>query len=444
MQLSELLLNRHLYRDSEQDSSTKDSIFQSVNTNPEEPVPLLSGEAAQDINTSNVFMNGGQLEPGTVPQTVLDVSNWGWGQTSAFSSTDSDTVSWGSGTFTSAGGTSYAISAGNTGNMSAKTYIYLDLLTSETVYQVTTTSADSVGTGKVLIAVAQNGASSATYDLSQATQIVGDNILANSINASKIVAGSITTDRLLATAIDGMTITGAVIKTSATGERIELDSDSINSYDSGNNLRMRLVGDSLSFLNSAEVAVGSIIASTDAVTLSALKTDSNVILLANGDGYAALGVDSTAFFYADGQNNVNVTTKHIAPSADSTYDIGTSARKFDTIYVENIVGASVPVDLSDVTIDGDKDWGGYDITSLGRLSMSGDIDLNNNDISAVDSMSFNGSGSFIDNLSALYLDGRSSTPGSPDGAIWFHDSGGTVQIRTSLAGTVYRFNLTAV
>ena len=153
MNLSDLGLNRQLKKES-QLVGTQDAAYQSATTEAEEVTPIASGGAAQDINTGNVLINGGQLEPGTIPQTILDVSNWGWGQTCAFSTTDADTVSWGSGVFTSAGGESYSISAGNTGNMAAKTYIYLDLNVSDSAYQITTTSADSVGVGKVLIGVA--------------------------------------------------------------------------------------------------------------------------------------------------------------------------------------------------------------------------------------------------------------------------------------------------
>jgi len=191
MKLSELFLNRYLYRDNEQDSSTKDASFLSADSSESDPVSIPSGGAALDINTGNVQIDGAQLEPGTYPQTTLDVSNWGWGQTCAFTSADLNTVTWGAGTFTSADGTSYAISAGTTGVMAAKTYIYLSLFDSETEYQITTTSSTAVGLGKVLIAVAENAADSATYNLSEATQIVGDNIIANTIDASKITTGSL-------------------------------------------------------------------------------------------------------------------------------------------------------------------------------------------------------------------------------------------------------------
>lgn len=221
MKLSELYLDRFLYRQSQQSLETKDSIYNSSNVTPAIFAALAAGGAAQDINTGNVLINGAQLEPGTYPMTVLDISNWGWGQTCVFSSSDIDTVAWGAGTFKSADGTSYAISAGNTGNMAAKTYIYFDILASETVYQTTTTPANAVGVGKVLVAVAENSAvvgTLATYNLNEATQITGDNILANSINASKIVTGQLIvgTNVGLGTAQDSAgvtTIIGNVVTT---------------------------------------------------------------------------------------------------------------------------------------------------------------------------------------------------------------------------------------
>jgi hypothetical protein len=219
MKLSDLFLNRFLYRDNNQNLETKGADFASLDSMDTEPASIPSGGAAQDINTGNVTINGQQLTPGTYPVTTLDVSNWGWGQTCAFSSTDLNTVSWGIGVFTSASGVSYNISAGNTGNMAAKTYIYLDLLVSETAYQITTTPANAVGVGKVLVAVANPDAVSATYNLSEATQIVGDNILANSINASKITTGQLIvgTNVGLGTAQDSGGVTTIIGNTVTTG-----------------------------------------------------------------------------------------------------------------------------------------------------------------------------------------------------------------------------------
>ncbi|KKU09799.1 MAG: hypothetical protein UX13_C0030G0001, partial [Candidatus Woesebacteria bacterium GW2011_GWB1_45_5] len=126
---------------------------------------------------------------GTLTQTQLNIANRGWVQTSAFSITDADTIAWGAGTFTSADGTAYSIGAGNTGNMSAKTYIYLDTAVSTTAYQTTTTATTAVGAGKVLIAIAQNGTGEASYKVLQGQG--GENI-----DAANIVAGSVTANEL--------------------------------------------------------------------------------------------------------------------------------------------------------------------------------------------------------------------------------------------------------
>jgi len=233
MNLSELFLNRYLYKDNNQSSETQDSAFSSLDSSDTEPASIPSGGAAQDINTGNVQIDGGQLEPGTYPTTTLDVSNWGWGQTCAFSSDDNNTVSWAGGTFTSASGEDYTIGVGDTGNMGVApeiTYIYLDLNVSEIAYQTTTTSADSVGIGKVLIAVAKiglTGADDATYNLSEATQIIGDNILANTIDASKMNVGQLSAisaniGDITAGTITGLTITGGTIRTAASGTRLQM------------------------------------------------------------------------------------------------------------------------------------------------------------------------------------------------------------------------------
>ena len=70
--------------------------------------------------------------------------------------------------------------------MVAKTYIYLDIAVSVNVYQTTTTATTAVGSGKILVAIAQNGTATASYMLTETTQIVGDNILANTVTAGKL------------------------------------------------------------------------------------------------------------------------------------------------------------------------------------------------------------------------------------------------------------------
>ena len=110
------------------------------------------------VTGSSVTITGGSVATSTLNGLVglanTNLSAQGWTFTSIFSSTDYNTIAWTSGTFTSANGTAYSIDAGNTGNMTLTTYIYLDIAVSVTVLQATTTALTAIGSGRVLIAVA--------------------------------------------------------------------------------------------------------------------------------------------------------------------------------------------------------------------------------------------------------------------------------------------------
>ena len=116
---------------------------------------------------------------------------------------DVDTVGWSSGVFTSADSTVYNISRGDTGNMSAKTYIYFrpgsGAGESNTTYQTTTTPTNAVGAGRVLIAVAESGTTEPTFQVLNGQggqKIEGSDIVAGSVTANEIAASSITAGKI--------------------------------------------------------------------------------------------------------------------------------------------------------------------------------------------------------------------------------------------------------
>ena len=204
MQLSDLMLNRNLYKDPLVSSILGvDNNYQQSQFLPlYDPFGDSGGSnSTYDVNTSTLGLDGTVIVPGSIPPGTFDISDLGWTSTPTFSISGANTVNWTSGVFTSASGTAYSISSGTTGAMSVKTYIYLDISVSTTAYQITTNVNTPVGVGKVLIAVAQNGTSAATFNMVQATQITGDNILANSINASKITSGTITATQIASNTI---------------------------------------------------------------------------------------------------------------------------------------------------------------------------------------------------------------------------------------------------
>lgn len=188
---------------------------------------------------TNVTVTGGSIVTsvlsGLVGLANTNIAAQGWNQTCAFSVTDSDTIAWGAGTFTTASGTAYSIGASNTGNMAAKTYIYLDIAVSTTAYQTTTTAATAVGAGKALVAVAQNNTTEATYFLlnsnSQnidASNIVTGSITANEIAASTITAGKLSVSQLSSITADMGTLTAGVINLSTAGGNIHSGQSAYN------------------------------------------------------------------------------------------------------------------------------------------------------------------------------------------------------------------------
>lgn len=150
---------------------------------------------AFEFSDTQKYINGANLGANTVASASVKPSLRGSSHDLVFSATDADTVAWASGTITLSDGTAYSIDAGNTGNMAARTYIYLDVDTSVTVLQTSTTFSDAVGEGKILIASAEDGTGEATFYV--VGGIGGINIDANSIIVANLAAlnadlGSIT------------------------------------------------------------------------------------------------------------------------------------------------------------------------------------------------------------------------------------------------------------
>lgn len=159
---------------------------------------------------ANIVVTGGTIPAAVIvgsPPATVDISAQDWTYSGTFSSTDADTVSWTLGDLVFSDGTTYSIVAGNTGNMGAKTYIYVNNAVSTTVLQTTTTPATAVGNGKVLIAVAQNDSILATFAVmnDKTRSITASDIVAGSIVANNIAAGTITAAKLNITQLSAIT-----------------------------------------------------------------------------------------------------------------------------------------------------------------------------------------------------------------------------------------------
>lgn len=187
--------------------------------------------------------------PASISALIGDAENFS--TTIIFSATDNNTVEWTAGTITFVGGSVFSISAGNTGNMSATTYIYFDSTLSSITLQTSTNPDDASGSGRRYMASAD--------PIADATQkamfvpivgvlginetVIGDNSIstpllqADAVTANEILANTITGTEITGTILSGIfanlgtivsgsmtsvTITGGIIRTAASGERVEM------------------------------------------------------------------------------------------------------------------------------------------------------------------------------------------------------------------------------
>lgn len=156
---------------------------------------------SEDLPWVNTFLINAQNQVINYPQWGGGWS-WiaGWSTNVSWSASDHNTVAWSSGSIYLPDWTALSVTSGNTGNMSATTYIYYDQ--SDSAVHYTTTAADSVWDEKILLCVAAPVSSwkKATFQAfgsgDQSTFITASNIAANTITGNEIQANTITANEL--------------------------------------------------------------------------------------------------------------------------------------------------------------------------------------------------------------------------------------------------------
>lgn len=178
---------------------------------------------------ANLTITAGQIANLTITSGKVNTALMSYNHNLVFSASSATVVAWATGTITMSDTTSYTISAGNTGAMSAKTYIYLAPGTSTTVLQTTTTLGTAVGDGKMLIAVAENYTTEAIFQVFNGIgglNLAGSNIVTGSVTANEIAANTITATNMVAKTltaneIAANTITGnEIAATTITGAKL--------------------------------------------------------------------------------------------------------------------------------------------------------------------------------------------------------------------------------
>ena len=172
------------------------------------------------VTASDITITGGAISAtpiSAIPNnTSTDISLLEHSHNLVFSVTDLNTVTWSAGTTVLSNGRSFSIVTGNTGDMAALTYIYLDPAVSSTVLQTTTTYSTAMGANKKLIGSAQNGTTTASWvPYGPGTALInGDLIGALSITTANVAASAITTAKIAADAVTAAEIAAGAVGTS--------------------------------------------------------------------------------------------------------------------------------------------------------------------------------------------------------------------------------------
>ena len=167
----------------------------------------LAGATGSILNTGAGTFSNMTITGGSIATTTLNPGVMAWTSDIVFTSVSATQVNWTTGHIRSQAGVTYTISpAGNTGTMSALTYIYLDT-TVGTSLSTTTNYATATGDNKILIAMAQNNTVGASVIPMGSGQPVidGSQITALSVTASNIAAYTITANKLTISQLSAIT-----------------------------------------------------------------------------------------------------------------------------------------------------------------------------------------------------------------------------------------------
>lgn len=167
---------------------------------------------------------------------------------------------------------------------------------------------------------------------------------------------------IAASDITGSTITGGLIRTSTTGERIEIEDDALESFDTTGTRRTRIQNSGIAFYDEDGVSSGSIFGGNpDTMSLYAGGQLYNF----DEDGFYPYGI-----LGAVGSLGLSAASSHWATGYID--DLYTDELDVDAgLTLGGVRRTSWPsagtTTLSGLTIDTNKNWGGYNITGAGDI-----------------------------------------------------------------------------
>jgi len=268
-----------------------------------------------------------------------------------FSAASNVQADWTSGTLEFADGSTFSIVSGNTGTMAALTYIYFDPDVSTTVLQTTTVRSTALGDRKQIIASGKNVAAGEDAFFSPIIGLFGINsesLGTDSVGTAQIKALSVTANEIAATTITGakiaaLTITGGLISANT------ITASKLN----------------VTTLSSIVANIGSITSGTITTTLVRTSASGNRVEIDNAQDdirfYGTTGGALVILDFETGPNLFNITcVRDFKISVDATHTITLIAGG-----AANIVCTGTQVDI----LNADIDMNGNDIINAGLVEL---------------------------------------------------------------------------
>jgi len=211
--------------------------------------------------------------------------------TGSFTSTNDRRVDWSSGTIKYGDGTTETYLAGNTGTLPSDVTRWIYKIFGNTTLQIASDVLLATGPDRIPVGIIRTKANAG--ELAEfSTLIASDHAIFTKLSSLFLDVGSVTAG----------TMTGVLIRTSASGRRVELSSSDI-----------------IDFYNASGVKVGDIdVDGAGNLEIKTILTNTKIVL--NGKGGVNFELDNILVAGLD-----DGTPRHLSPSTDGGVDLGTSA-----------------------------------------------------------------------------------------------------------------------
>jgi len=260
-------------------------------------------------------------------QSGSEIAIQGWQQNMTFSATVDDSLTHTAGTITLLDGTTYSIDTQTWINISSLFYVYLDINVSTTSLQATYASANAVGSGKILIAVASNSSditSTLTYQVfggKGGINLSVDNISANSASTNEFISNTaqikdlIVTNAKIGNLNAGKITTGELVVARTQAKCTDANADQTSANNQGVSWLDEASGSVLPVANTAAKCTDADADETQAALTAGANIDN-----AKADGTTLIsgGYINTGIITATNINTGTLTGRTVQTSSSST------------------------------------------------------------------------------------------------------------------------------